>query len=56
MKIPESSPTNEIPNYQDLFSKDVEKQMHIAAIMKERFLKRKDLLKQKLAVKDGKSS
>ena len=26
MKIPESSPTNEIPNYQDLFSKDVEKQ------------------------------
>ena len=40
-KIPESSITGKIiSKYQDLFSTDVESQMNIAAIMKERFLKR----------------
>ena len=39
-KIPESS------KYEDLFATEVEKQMKMAAILKERFLKRKVLLKQ----------
>ena len=32
--------------YEDLFATEVEKQMKMAAILKERFLKRKVLLKQ----------
>ena len=47
-KIPESSITGKtVPKYEDLFEIEVDKQMKMAAILKERFLKRKDLLKQK---------
>ena len=46
-KIPESSVTGKtIPMYEDLFDSETEKQMKIAAILKERMSKRKALLKQ----------
>ena len=48
-KIPDSSLTYEIPpKHEDLLSTDVEKQLRISAVMKEKMLKRDEKLKEEL--------
>ena len=46
-KIPDSSLSNEtLPKYEDLFSFEVNKQLKVAAVMKERMVKRKEMRKE----------